>query len=158
MTEQGSSKISGAGISELRWPPMLPKGPSELTRRLATLAANTEGNLRTGRTGPHDQPKSDKTSKRKPVAQAHQDSSKKTMKTEEQVSSSKEEGASGDRRLRRNEQEKLRSQHINVQFDKLQKMLSHAGVVVPRGTKGCVLDATQTYVRFLQERNQQLNR
>lgn len=56
------------------------------------------------------------------------------------------------RRLRRNEQEQHRSQQLSLQFEDLQAVLTDAGVVVPRGTKGCVLEAAQSYIQFLQQR------
>jgi hypothetical protein len=56
-----------------------------------------------------------------------------------------------ERRIERNEKEKERANQINVQFQDLQNLLSGAGIVVPKGTKGCVLQATMGYIQMLQQ-------
>ena len=56
-------------------------------------------------------------------------------------------------RLERNEKEKQRCQQLNEQYAELQDLLSGAGIVIPKGTKGCVLHATMSYIQMLQEQH-----
>lgn len=59
------------------------------------------------------------------------------------------------RRLRRNNKEKERSNRISMQFLELRKLLSGSGIVIPKGTKGCLMQTTMTYIQTLQENQTQ---
>jgi hypothetical protein len=52
----------------------------------------------------------------------------------------------------RNAREQERSNKISHQYATLRQLLNDAGIVVPKGTKGCVLSATREYIAVLQQR------
>jgi hypothetical protein len=56
-----------------------------------------------------------------------------------------------EQRLVRNENEKQRSHLISTQFHDLQTLLSEAGILIARGTKERVLEATMEYIQMLQQ-------
>ena len=54
------------------------------------------------------------------------------------------------KRQDRNAREKARSCQINQKFDDLHMVLRQSGVVLGKGTKGAVLQATMQYIQSLQ--------
>ena len=60
---------------------------------------------------------------------------------------------SEERRRQRNAKEQARSNRLSQQFDDLREILNQAGIVVPKGTKGCVLAASLEYIKVLQSNN-----
>ena len=59
-----------------------------------------------------------------------------------------------EKRKQRNAKEQARSNQLSQQFDDLRNLLTQAGIVVPKGTKGCVLTASFEYIKVLQASNQ----
>ena len=60
-----------------------------------------------------------------------------------------------EKRKQRNAKEQARSIRLSQQIDELRVLLTHAGIVVPKGTKGCVLTASLEYIKLLQNSNHQ---
>lgn len=60
------------------------------------------------------------------------------------------------KRVERNGKEQKRSTQINDQFSELCQLLSHSGIVVPKGTKSAILEVTLEYIRVLKDRQQQM--
>ena len=61
-------------------------------------------------------------------------------------------------RRERNEREQARSNRLSQQIEEMRDLLTVAGVVVPRATKGAVLAATVQHMRALQEQHDQVQR
>ena len=60
-----------------------------------------------------------------------------------------------DKRKERNAKEQARSNQLSQQFDNLRNLLTQAGIVVPKGTKVCVLSLAMDYIRMLQQNQTQ---
>lgn len=60
-----------------------------------------------------------------------------------------------DERQERNKKEQERSNRLSNQFAELRDHLMSSGVIVPKGTKGAVLEITLQYIRALQQRHRE---
>lgn len=59
------------------------------------------------------------------------------------------------KRIERNAREQERSNKIATQFSDLQTILSEAGMILPKNTKGCILSVTLEYLKMLFEHDAQ---
>lgn len=58
-----------------------------------------------------------------------------------------------EKRIQRNAREQARSNRLSQQFECLRTLLTNAGIIVPKGTKGSVLRRTMEYIQALQKIN-----
>jgi len=74
------------------------------------------------------------------------------MKRSKTESHFKNDGKMPDsKREERNAREKDRSFRIAQQIEDLRGLLSHGGVIVPKGTKSSILTEAANYIRMLQQ-------